>query len=159
MLPFCGYNMGDYFAHWLRVGAGADAGKLPRIYAVNWFRKDEAGKFVWPGFGDNSRVLKWIVERLEGHAEAVDTPIGRLPTADGIDVSGLTLKDGAAELLREVDPAVWREEAALIPAFYERFGDRLPKELWAQYEALLDRLRVASGLANDSKPPSVALSA
>ena len=88
MLPFCGYNMGDYFAHWLKIGKATDAAKLPRIYFVNWFRKDKDGKFVWPGFGDNSRVLKWIVERLDGKAEAVDTPIGHLPTPGSLDVVG-----------------------------------------------------------------------
>src|SRR3984957_8389861 len=100
MLPFCGYNMGDYFGHWLQVGAtAADPAKLPRIYLVNWFRKDAAGKFVWPGFGENSRVLKWIVERLEGAAEAKDTEIGRVPTGDPIDLAGLPLAPGAADLL------------------------------------------------------------
>jgi len=143
MLPFCGYNMGDYFAHWLKIGARADAAKLPRIFFVNWFRKDAAGKFVWPGFGDNSRVLKWIVDRLEGHAEATDTPIGRLPAPGSLDVSGLHLSDEQLRLLLTVDPEVWREEAALIPPAYEKFGDRLPKDLWAEYEALLERLEAA----------------
>ena len=143
MLPFCGYNMGDYFGHWLSIGAGADAAKLPRIYSVNWFRKDAAGKFVWPGFGENARVLKWIVGRLEGSAGADDTAIGRVPAEGALDLDGLTLSPGAAKLLREVDTAVWREEAALIPAFYERFGDRLPKALWDEYEALIGRLDAA----------------
>jgi phosphoenolpyruvate carboxykinase (GTP) len=144
MLPFCGYNMGDYFGHWLKVGAAAaDAAKLPRIYAVNWFRKDAAGKFVWPGFGENSRVLKWIVERLEGTAAAQDTAIGRVPAAGALDLTGLTLSPDAMGLLRCVDSAVWREEAALIPPFYERFGDHLPQTLWDEYEALLGRLDVA----------------
>jgi len=150
MLPFCGYNMGDYFAHWLAIGAAADPAKLPRIYAVNWFRKDAAGKFVWPGFGDNARVLKWIVGRLEGGAAAEDTPIGRVPAEGALDLTGLSLSPDATALLRKVDIAVWREEAALIPPFYEKFGDRLPAELWAQYEALLRRLCAASDdLAND----------
>jgi phosphoenolpyruvate carboxykinase (GTP) len=140
MLPFCGYNMGDYFAHWLKIGAGADASKLPKIFFVNWFRKDAAGKFVWPGFGDNSRVLKWIVDRLEGQAEATDTPIGRLPTPESLDTGGLGLSDEQLRLLLTVDPEVWREEAALIPRDYEKFGERLPKDLWAEYEALLERL-------------------
>jgi phosphoenolpyruvate carboxykinase (GTP) len=143
MLPFCGYNMGDYFAHWLRIGAGADARKLPRIFFVNWFRKDAAGKFLWPGFGDNSRVLKWIVERLEGRADATDTPIGRVPTPGSLDTSGLGLSDDQLRLLLTVDPDVWREEAALIPSAYEKFGDRLPKDLWGEYQALLERLEDA----------------
>ncbi|WP_304218853.1 phosphoenolpyruvate carboxykinase (GTP) [Phenylobacterium aquaticum] len=144
MLPFCGYNMGDYFSHWLKMGAeAADPSKLPRIYFVNWFRKDETGKFVWPGYGENSRVLKWIVERLEGHAEAKETPIGRLPAPGALDTAGLDLTDAQLELLLTVDPAVWAEEAALIPAAYEKFGDRMPKGLWAQYEALVARLAKA----------------
>ncbi|HXQ17947.1 MAG TPA: phosphoenolpyruvate carboxykinase (GTP) [Caulobacteraceae bacterium] len=157
MLPFCGYNMGDYFEHWLQVGAAAaDAAKLPRIYAVNWFRKDAAGKFVWPGYGENSRVLKWIVERLEGSADAEDTAIGRVPAAGALDLTGLTLSTDAMSLLRCVDAAVWREEAALIPAFYQRFGDRLPKALWDEYEALLGRLDAADGALT---PAPIALTA
>jgi phosphoenolpyruvate carboxykinase (GTP) len=140
MLPFCGYNMGDYFGHWLKMGAQADAAKLPRIYFVNWFRKDERGKFVWPGYGENSRVLKWIVERLEGKAEAVDTPIGRLPAKASLDVEGLGLSAEQLDLLLSVDAEIWRKEAALIPPFYEKFGERLPKALWAEYQALLERL-------------------
>jgi len=143
MLPFCGYNMGDYFGHWLALGAKADPAKLPRIYFVNWFRKDERGKFVWPGYGDNSRVLKWIVERLEGQAEAVETPIGRLPAQGALDVGGLSLNPEQLELLLSVDPSIWRQEAALIPPFYEKFGDRLPEALWAEYHALVSRLQAA----------------
>ncbi|MFZ0266190.1 phosphoenolpyruvate carboxykinase (GTP) [Caulobacter sp.] len=140
MLPFCGYNMGDYFDHWLKVGASADPAKLPRIYFVNWFRKDERGKFVWPGYGENSRVLKWIVDRLEGEAQAVDSPIGRLPTRDGLDLTGLDLTDAQLDLLLSVDPAIWRAEAALIPEAYAKFGDRLPPALWRQLDALGERL-------------------
>ncbi|MFN3523103.1 MAG: phosphoenolpyruvate carboxykinase (GTP) [Phenylobacterium sp.] len=141
MLPFCGYNMGDYFAHWLSMGERADSEKLPRIYFVNWFRKDGRGRYVWPGFGDNSRVLKWIVDRLEGRASAVDTPIGRLPAASSLDVSGLDLAASDLELLLTVDADVWREEAALIAEAYEKFGDRLPAELMRQHEALARRLK------------------
>jgi phosphoenolpyruvate carboxykinase (GTP) len=140
MLPFCGYNMGDYFGHWLALGAKADPAKLPRIYFVNWFRKDERGKFVWPGYGENARVLKWIVDRLEGRAEAVDTPIGRLPAPGSLDVSGLGLTQAQLDLLLTVDTDIWRQEAALVPAFYDRFGDRLPPELWAELDALVARL-------------------
>ena len=143
MLPFCGYNMGDYFAHWLSVGGKADAAKLPRIYMVNWFRKDENGRFVWPGFGDNSRVLKWIFDRLEGEADAVDTPIGRVPAVGSLDTVGLGLTDAQLTLLKSVDVDVWREEASLIPAFYARFGERMPPELWAQHAALTGRLEAA----------------
>jgi phosphoenolpyruvate carboxykinase (GTP) len=140
MLPFCGYNMGDYFAHWLKMGEGRDPAKLPRIYFVNWFRKDERGKFVWPGYGENSRVLKWIVDRLEGRAEAVDTPIGRLPAPGSLDVSGLGLTQEQLDLLLTVDEEIWRQEAALIPPFYEQFGDRTPEGLWREYRALVERL-------------------
>jgi phosphoenolpyruvate carboxykinase (GTP) len=139
MLPFCGYNMADYFGHWLKMGQKPGA-KLPRIYFVNWFRKDLHGKFVWPGYGENSRVLKWIVERLEGKAEAHDTPIGRLPNKESLDVEGLGLSDHDLNLLLSVDRSVWKEEAALIPASYEKFGDRLPQALWDEHEALIQRL-------------------
>ena len=132
MLPFCGYNMGDYFAHWLKIGASADPAKLPRMFFVNWFRKDARGKFVWPGFGDNSRVLKWIVQRLEGEVDARETAIGRLPKTGDLDVGGLSLTPEQLSLLLTVDAEVWREEASLIPAAYEKFGERLPAELWAQ---------------------------
>lgn len=115
MLPFCGYNMGDYFAHWLKVGAQADAAKLPKIYYVNWFRKNAEGAFVWPGYGENSRVLKWIVERLEGTGEGVETPIGVLPTVDGFDLGDLKLSQEDLDLLFTVDADIWRQEAALVP--------------------------------------------
>jgi phosphoenolpyruvate carboxykinase (GTP) len=140
MLPFCGYNMADYFGHWLKMGQKTDADKLPKIYFVNWFRKDLHGKFVWPGYGENSRVLKWIVERLEGEAEAHDTPIGRLPVKEAIDISGLDISDHQMELLLSVDRSVWKEEASLIPGAYDKFGDRLPQALWDEHEALLERL-------------------
>jgi phosphoenolpyruvate carboxykinase (GTP) len=140
MLPFCGYNMGDYFAHWLSIGRATDAGKLPRIYYVNWFRKDASGRWLWPGYGENSRVLKWIVERLDGTAEGVDTPIGVVPARGALDTSGLDIPDADLDVLLSVDPETWRQEAALIPEHFERFGDHLPKELWAEYETLLARL-------------------
>ena len=139
MLPFCGYNMGDYFGHWLKIGEKAGA-KLPGIYFVNWFRKDRNGKFVWPGFGENSRVLKWIVERLDGKAAAVETPIGRLPARGSLDVSGLDITDEQLDLLTSVDVEVWKEEASLVPAHYAIFGDTLPKALWNELEALNARL-------------------
>jgi phosphoenolpyruvate carboxykinase (GTP) len=140
MLPFCGYNMGDYFNHWLKLGAAADPAKLPRIYFVNWFRKDQRGKFVWPGYGENSRVLTWCVERLDGKAAAQDTPIGRVPTADSLDLSGLDLSAEQLGLLLSIDPEIWLQEAALIPPAYEKFGDRLPQALWDQHRALVQRL-------------------
>ncbi|KJS56003.1 phosphoenolpyruvate carboxykinase (GTP) [Streptomyces rubellomurinus] len=140
MLPFCGYNMGDYFAHWLKVGAQADAAKLPKIYYVNWFRKNAEGKFVWPGYGENSRVLKWIVERLEGTGEGVETPIGVLPTVEGFDLGDLKLSEEDLDLLFTVDADIWRQEAALVPAHLELFGEHTPKELWDEYRNLVARL-------------------
>ncbi len=140
MLPFCGYNMGDYFAHWLKMGQGRDASKLPRIFFVNWFRKDQDGRFVWPGFGDNARVLKWISERIDGEAEAVDTAVGRVPSVAALDLSGLDLTPAQLSTLLDVDAGVWAEEAALIPDFYRQFGDRLPTALWDQHAALVARL-------------------
>ncbi len=147
MLPFCGYNMGDYFAHWLSMSGRTDAAKLPRLYFVNWFRKGEDGKFVWPGFGDNARVLKWISERLDGEADAIDTPVGRVPTRESLDLSGLSLSDADLSTLLDVDAQVWAEEAALIPAFYERFGERLPQALWDQHTALTARIDAERGAA------------
>ena len=140
MLPFCGYNMGDYFAHWLSMTQRTDPAALPKIFFVNWFRKDMHGKFLWPGYGENSRVLKWVFERLEGRADAVETPIGLLPTAASLDVEGLGLSDHQVELLLSVDRSVWKEEASLIPAAYEKFADRLPRALWDEHEALIKRL-------------------
>lgn len=141
MLPFCGYNMGDYMAHWVKVGADKpDQSKLPKIYYVNWFRKNADGKFVWPGFGENSRVLKWIVDRLDGKAEGVETPIGILPTVESLDTEGLDLAKDDLEFLLTVDKEVWRDEASLIPEHLNTFGDHTPKELWDEYRALVQRL-------------------
>ena len=140
MLPFCGYNMGDYFGHWLKTGQreGAD---LPRIFFVNWFRKDqESGKFLWPGFGENSRVLEWIFRRCEGKAEGEETPVGIIPTADGIDLSGLDISPEAFEEVRNVDLDALRDELPQVREHLESFGDDLPQELWSQFEALEQRL-------------------
>jgi phosphoenolpyruvate carboxykinase (GTP) len=140
MLPFCGYNMGDYFAHWLQVGEAADPAKLPRIYYVNWFRKDPDGTWLWPGYGENSRVLEWIVDRLRGRADAVPTAIGNLPTRDSLDLAGLDIDERHLDLLLSVDHDVWADEAALIKEHLDSFGPHLPKQLWEEYQALLDRL-------------------
>ncbi len=140
MLPFCGYNMGDYMGHWVDVAKGKDQAKLPKIYYVNWFRKNDEGKFVWPGFGENSRVLKWIVERLEGKAEGVETPIGVLPAKGALDTNGLDLSESDLDFLLTVDKEVWREEAALVPDHLNTFGEHTPKELWDEYRALVQRL-------------------
>jgi phosphoenolpyruvate carboxykinase (GTP) len=140
MLPFCGYHMGDYFSHWLKVGAATDSAQLPKIFYVNWFRKSAEGKFLWPGYGDNSRVLAWVFDRVNGGGDAIDTPIGRLPAAGAIDVSGLALRDGAIDELLAVDVEAWRAELPLIAAHLESFGDRLPDELSRQLDALTERL-------------------
>ena len=141
MLPFCGYNMGDYFAHWLKLGAeAADPAKLPRIFYVNWFRKDAHGRFLWPGLGDNARVLKWIADRLDGCVEAEDKAIGRLPNRHDLDLQGLDLSDDAVTALLAVDDDEWRAEAERIRRDYARFGDRLPAALTAELGALEARL-------------------
>jgi phosphoenolpyruvate carboxykinase (GTP) len=143
MLPFCGYNMGDYFGHWLAVGAMTKPELLPRIYYVNWFRKDADGNFAWPGYGENGRVLKWITERLSGEAQAVATPIGNLPAPGALDIDGLTVSDDDLELLLSVDAGTWQEEAALTHEYFTTFGSHFPQPLWAEHEALLERLKSA----------------
>jgi len=140
MLPFCGYNMGDYFAHWLEIGRATDAGKLPRLFWVNWFRRGEDGSFLWPGFGDNSRVLRWVVERVAGEGEAVDTPIGRVPAPGAIDTAGLDLGADTLDQLVAVDPESWRAELPQIEEHYKAIGDTVPAELREQLTALEKRL-------------------
>ena len=140
MLPFCGYNMGNYFAHWLTIGAGADPAKLPRIYYVNWFRKDSSGRFVWPGFGENSRVLKWIIQRLNGDAAAMETPIGNLPAPGSLDVGGLDLTWSDLALLLSVDTEAWKLEAENMPEFFRTFHQHLPDRLWELHDELVNRL-------------------
>jgi phosphoenolpyruvate carboxykinase (GTP) len=140
MLPFCGYNMGDYFAHWLEIGAKTDPTKLPRIFYVNWFRRDADGKFLWPGYGENSRVLKWVVERLSGAAAAVDTPIGRLPADGALDMAGLDVPPDAMRRLLDVDVDGWLAEVPLIREHFAQFGDRLPAALNVEVDRLEARL-------------------
>ena len=141
MLPFCGYNMADYFAHWLEIGRREGA-KLPKIFYVNWFRKDEDGKFLWPGFGENSRVLAWIFRRCDGAAEASETEIGMVPPVGqgGIETAGLDISEDAMSQLLEVDPALWKQQLPQMHEHYARFGDRLPDEMRAQLEQLEQRL-------------------
>jgi phosphoenolpyruvate carboxykinase (GTP) len=139
MLPFCGYHMGDYFAHWLKMGEKGGT-KMPKIFYVNWFRKDGDGKFLWPGYAENSRVLKWIFERCDGTAKAVNTPIGKVPAEDAIDTNGLKL---AAEQLKEllkVDTEGWKAELPLIKEHFATFGAKLPKALNDELAALEQRL-------------------
>jgi len=141
MLPFIGYHVGDYLQHWLDVGAKADADKLPKIFYVNWFRKDKNGKWLWPGYGENSRVLKWICERVSGEGKAVETPIGYMPAADAIDTNGLDVSsEDMAELLK-VNKDEWLKEVESIRAHYANYGEKMPKELFAQLDALEKRLK------------------
>jgi phosphoenolpyruvate carboxykinase (GTP) len=135
MLPFCGYHMGDYFAHWLKIG-GHEGAQLPKVFMVNWFRKDDDGRFLWPGFGENSRVLAWVFRRCDGEAEAVDTPIGRLPAEGSLETEGLDVSpEDLAEVLR-FDPEAWRAQLPQVREHLALFGDRLPQALRDQLEAL-----------------------
>ena len=141
MLPFCGYHMGDYFRHWLEIGRREGA-VLPKVFYVNWFRKHpDDGRWLWPGFGENARVLEWVFRRCEGTADAADTPIGRVPTPGALDTDGLDVDDDDLAELLGVRPQEWLEEIEPIREFYARFGDRLPPELTAQLDALEQRLR------------------
>ncbi len=140
MLPFCGYHMGDYFAHWLDIPSTTTPDRLPKIFAVNWFRRDARGKYLWPGFGDNARVLKWIFERTDGLASAQLTPIGFVPTPGQLDMSGLNLPEPDIKTLCEVDRHAWQLEAASIRDYHARFGEHLPRELRAELDALEERL-------------------
>jgi phosphoenolpyruvate carboxykinase (GTP) len=140
MLPFCGYNMADYFAHWLEIGKGGDATTLPRLFYVNWFRKGPDGSFLWPGYGENSRVLEWVFERCAGRGEAVKTAIGILPAAGAIPAQDLDVAPGAmAELLR-VDPDEWRQELQSIAQHFDSLGERVPSELFDELARLEKRL-------------------
>ena len=140
MLPFCGYNMGDYFGHWLKVGASADASNLPKIFYVNWFRKDADGRWLWPGYGENSRVLEWVFNRVAGTGDAVESPIGYLPTKDAINRDGLDVSEADMEILLSVDAEDWRREVPLIREHFAQFGDRLPAQLHAAVDDLERRL-------------------
>ena len=140
MLPFCGYNMGDYFGHWLRIGGEADPEKLPKIFYVNWFRKGKDGRWLWPGYGENSRVLEWVFERVSGRGEAVETPIGLVPAPGAIDISGTSVTREDMDELLLVDLDGWRAEVPLIREHFTQFGDRLPKELAAAVDDLERRL-------------------
>ncbi|MET7395044.1 phosphoenolpyruvate carboxykinase (GTP) [Dactylosporangium sp. NPDC005572] len=142
MLPFIGYHGGDYFAHWIAMGKGVDgdASKLPRIFYVNWFRRGDDGRFLWPGFGENSRVLKWVVERIEGTAAAIETPIGHVPTPDALDVDGLDLSADDLAAVLHVDLDEWRAEVPQVAEWFTKFGDKLPGVLWAELDALKARL-------------------
>ena len=140
MLPFLGYHAGDYFKHWIELGKAADGTKLPKIFYVNWFRRGDDKRFLWPGFGENSRVLKWVVERIEGRAGAAETPIGFVPRAEDLDTDGLKepLEDIQAAL--DVEPEEWRQEIPLIEEWFAKIGDKVPSNLRDELELLKQRL-------------------
>ena len=140
MLPFIGYNAGDYFNHWVQTGKSADATKLPKIFYVNWFRRDTDGGFLWPGFGENSRVLKWVIERLEGSAAAAETPVGHVPTADSLDTDGLDMTDEQIAAVLAVDVEEWRAEIPQITEWFDKIGDTLPSTMRDELETLKRRL-------------------
>ncbi len=143
MLPFCGYNMGDYFAHWLTFPSKTDRSRLPKLFFVNWFRKNSEGKLIWPGYGENSRVLKWICERVEGTGKAVETPIGLLPTPDAMDLTGLNINPDDLSQILSVDIEGWKKEADDIEGYYAKYGDRMPEALKKQLDKLRARLAKA----------------
>ncbi|MFA6691801.1 MAG: phosphoenolpyruvate carboxykinase domain-containing protein, partial [Saccharofermentanales bacterium] len=140
MLPFIGYHVGDYLQHWLDLGAKADAEKLPKIFSVNWFRRDEDGKFLWPGFGENSRVLAWVVGRCEGTADAKETAIGYMPRAEDLNLEGLEIDQADLEEVLKVDPEAWKQESEQIEEHLTSYGERLPRELLQELEDLQKRL-------------------
>ena len=140
MLPFMGYNVGDYIKHWIEIGKVDKSNKLPELFWVNWFRKDENGNFLWPGFGENSRVLKWILDRIDGNTQAIDTPLGLLPEIDGIDTKGLDLDSSAMAKLLEVNSESWSEEIPLIEEHLGSIGERLPVEMTSQLNDLKSRI-------------------
>lgn len=140
MLPFCGYNMADYFDHWLKIGTQMP--NPPKIFMVNWFRVDDQGRFIWPGFRENIRVLKWIIDRVHGRVGAKETPLGLIPHFEDLDLSGLNLNQSDMEGLFKIDTSAWAHEMEEIKAFFNQFGDRLPQQLWKQYEGLRKRLQI-----------------
>ncbi len=140
MLPFIGYNAGDYFNHWITVGKENDEALLPKIFYVNWFRRDDKGDFLWPGFGENSRVLKWVIERMEGQAAAVETPIGHVPTPESLDTDGLDMTDEELAMALSVDPEEWKAEIPQIQEWFDKFGEQLPAVLWTELDGLKARL-------------------
>ncbi|MCM3779486.1 phosphoenolpyruvate carboxykinase (GTP) [Microbacterium hydrocarbonoxydans] len=140
MLPFCGYNMADYFGHWLKVGRGLRFDRAPRIFQVNWFRRGSDGRFLWPGFGDNSRVVDWIIRRISGDVPAVDSPIGRLPRIEDLNLDGIDVPEADLEELFSIDPQAWKTEADLTEEFYDTFGDKVPAALRAELASLRYRL-------------------
>ena len=142
MLPFCGYHMGDYFGHWLEMGRAIP--RPPKIFHVNWFRKGSDGKFLWPGYGENVRVLKWILERAQGKGQAEETPIGFVPTRHALTLDGLDISPETVQELLRVDPADWQKEAEEVGKFFTKFGDRLPAKISDERLRLSERLNLVT---------------
>jgi phosphoenolpyruvate carboxykinase (GTP) len=151
MVPFCGYHMADYFAHWLDMGTRI--AQPPAIFHVNWFRTDQSGRFLWPGFGDNIRVLKWILERVRGQGKAVETPIGLIPAPDALDLDGLKLPAGAADELLRIDVDAWAAEHTEQGLFFDRLAPRLPVQIQQEHTMLRRRLSCVSASVNAAEPP------
>ncbi len=142
MKPFCGYNFADYWSHWLSFAERSD--KLPKIFHVNWFRQDDDGRFLWPGFGENLRVLRWIIDRCEQRIDAQETPIGYLPRPEDIDTNGLDVKDATMEALLSVNVEQWREEMSSVGEYLDSYGERLPDALRSEHEKVVAELAEAS---------------
>ena len=140
MLPFCGYNMGDYWQHWLNVGLGLEPANRPRIFQVNWFRKDASGKFLWPGFGENARVIEWIARRLENEVGASEAAIGNLPLIEDLNLDGLQITDAQLAEIFRVDQVAWKQEADLTENYFDQFGEHLPAAMTRQLEVLRSKL-------------------
>ena len=148
MLPFCGYNMADYFAHWLKTGTRL--ANPPKIFRVNWFRRDAEGRFLWPGYGENVRILKWIVERIRGTGKAVETPIGYVPSPRALDLDGLDMSAGRLQEALSCDKNDWLQALEELRGFYEQFGQRLPEPIWWAHEQTVRRfhdMRTAPSVA------------
>lgn len=137
MLPFCGYNMGDYFGHWIKMGEKAK--KAPKVFSANWFRTDEDGKFLWPGFGDNIRVLKWVIDRTKGKARARETPLGLVPAYEDLDLTGLNFPRDKFDKAFEINKDEWRKEIADIEEFFKKFGSKMPQAIWDEFNGLKKR--------------------
>jgi phosphoenolpyruvate carboxykinase (GTP) len=141
MLPFCGYNMADYFAHWLSFADKTSEENLPKIFQVNWFKKGANGKFLWPGFAENIRVLDWIIGRLEGTNQGKASPVGTVPQSGELNTSGIDVDESILDELLEIDSEAWNKEIESIREFFEEFGDRMPKRLFEELEALNERVK------------------
>ena len=138
MKPFCGYNFGDYWDHWLQFSERSN--KLPKMFHVNWFRRDEDGRFLWPGFGENLRVLRWIIDRCENRVDAVETPIGFLPKPEDIDTTGLDIAEGDMHTLLEVNNESWKEEMSAVGEYLQEYGDRIPEKLSEEHRKIIESL-------------------